>query len=100
MTKLITVTFDVNKQAGFVELAYDMSTDDSIHTLYCEVTGELNAIPNWLRLRKFELRSLITGGDEYTPLFTDNGYVRSIAAEEFIDKAYTEIMHQEHYRLI
>lgn len=99
MNKLITVAFDVNKQTSSVELMYDMITNENVHTIYCEVTGELSSIPNWLRLRKFELRSLITAG-EYTPLFSDNGQVRSVAAEQFIDKAYTEIMQQEHYKLI
>ena len=99
MNKRITIAFDVNKQANIIELSYDMIMDENVHTIYCEVTGEFKDIPNWLRLRRFELRSLISG-DEYTPLFADNGERRSITAEQFIDKAYEEIMHREAYQLM
>lgn len=98
MNKRITIAFDVNKQANQIELSYNMITDDNVQTVYCEIAGHFKDIPAWLRLRKFELRSLVSGKG-YTPLFTDDGQKRSIAAEQFIDKAYAEIMHKENFLL-
>lgn len=97
MNKHITVGYDVNNLPGAVELCYDVQMEDNVQTIYCQVTD--NDIPTWLRLRKFELRSLMIN-EGYIQLFSDNVQISTVDAEQFMDKAYAAIMKQEAYVLI
>jgi hypothetical protein len=97
MHKQITITFDVNNLPAPILLFYDVETDGNMQTITCTVNPD-DRLPEWLHARKFELRSWLSDGT-YMPLYNDNEQLYNMDALLFIDKAYSEIMEQEHFSM-
>jgi hypothetical protein len=96
MTKFIAVTTPENAPPE-IHLSYVIEYLDDVQTINCSV--EEASYPIWLQLRKFTLQSR---GDKsgYVPLFIEINNSKNMATALFIDKAYTEIMRAEKFRVL
>jgi hypothetical protein len=99
MEKEIMVLFSTNNVQEDIKVAYRIDVIDDVQVISCKVMEAAFSAMHWLQLRTFSLKSSVCKG-EYTPLYTDNPGVKNIAASDFIDRAYVEIMAQEHCTIL
>lgn len=99
MEKEITISYEVNNSEVAVLVSYKIELNDDIQTISCMVNPGSFNVPQWLQLRKFELKSILSGDGDYMPIFTDNENIKNINAVLFIDKAYNDIMRKEKFKM-
>lgn len=95
MNKEIVVDFELNGNLFSIPVRYETEMLGNVQTITCRINTGGYHPPVWLAIRCFELRSIIEDGI-YTPLFIDNEHIKSVNAALFIDKAYHQIMAEEH----
>lgn len=99
MEKEISVSYEVNNTIITVLVAYKIELNEDIQTISCTVNPVSFTVPQWLQLRKFELKSIRSNDGDYMPIFTDNDNIKNINAALFIDRAYNDIMKKEKFKM-
>lgn len=98
MRKEIDIQFSVNDIGETVPVSYTVEMNDDVQTINCMVNTGSFHVPTWLQIKRFELKSIYSDGC-YAPLFTDNENIKNMHAALFIDKAYTDIMAKEKFKM-
>lgn len=96
MNKYITVSHSGGDTAFEIQLQYTIETVGAVQTITCSVEGK--QLPIWLQLRKFKMMSL-NENNSYIPLHNESNNDKNLDTSLFIDKAYTDIMRAEKYKV-
>lgn len=78
-----------------IVVTYQIEQEGNISLISCSVSQEDPLpVPQWLQLKKFEVRTLFAAG-VYIMLYNEKNHHSNLDTSLFIDKAYDDIMHEE-----